>query len=92
LAVPSKDPELRRLQAQKAIHARWARASEQERKDNAARARQGQMERFEREVDPEGKLSPAERAFRADHAWKAHLLGMSLKAAQKRRAEKGDAE
>lgn len=41
--------------------------------------------RFEREVDPEGVLDPAERAKRAGHARRAYMLGLALKASQARR-------
>lgn len=43
------------------------------------------MERFEREVDPDGVLTPAERARRADHARKAHFARLSLASARSRR-------
>ena len=35
--------------------------------------RDGFYAKFEREVDPEGKLTPQERAKRAEHARKAHM-------------------
>jgi hypothetical protein len=37
--------------------------------------RHGLQAKFEREVDPEGKLSPQERAKRAEYARKAHMHG-----------------
>ena len=37
------------------------------------------MERFEREVDPGGVLSPQERAKRADHAMTAYMKRLALK-------------
>jgi hypothetical protein len=40
---------------------------------------------FERAVDPEGKLDPAERAKRAAHARKAHFALLALKSSQARR-------
>lgn len=49
---------------------------------NRARARF--LERFEREVDPEGVLSDAERARRAGHAKKAYFMRLALKSAQAR--------
>ncbi len=55
-------------------------------------ARQAFLDRFEREVDPDGKLSPAERARRAEHARKAYFTDLALKSvkarARKRRAKK----
>ncbi|MBL7487347.1 hypothetical protein I6A60_00435 [Frankia sp. AgB1.9] len=47
-------------------------------------ARRGLMAKFERQVDPEGKLSPQERARRAESALKAHMARMSAAAAKAR--------
>lgn len=63
-------------------HSRWAR--EHDRTAATAPAREGFMARFERQVDPDGKLPPAERAFRAEHAMRAHMQQLSLKRARKR--------
>lgn len=41
--------------------------------------------RFEHEVDPDGVLTPAERARRASHARKAYFARLALKSAQARR-------
>ncbi|MFE3080907.1 hypothetical protein [Nocardia tengchongensis] len=71
------------LQARIAAHASWAQT-----KDRAARtanARRALMNKFERAVDPDGLLSAEERAFRAEHARKAHYLRLSRKSAQARR-------
>lgn len=43
------------------------------------------MNKFERAVDPDGLLTPEERAFRAEHARKEHYLRLSRKSAQARR-------
>ncbi len=43
------------------------------------------LDRFEREVDPDGELTPAERTTRAEHARKAYFTRLSLKSAQARR-------
>jgi hypothetical protein len=82
--MPSNDPARRALAATIAAHDSWAKTS-----DRAARtapARAAALDRFEREVDPEGVLPPAERARRAEHARKAYFLRLSLKSAQSRRA------
>lgn len=50
--------------------------------------RQGLQAKFEREVDPEGKLSAQERAKRAEYARKAHMQRMALKSAKARRRRK----
>lgn len=51
------------------------------------------MERFEKQVDPDGELDPAERARRAEHARKSYFAGLALKSAQARRkgASRSDA-
>ena len=49
------------------------------------------VDRFEREVDPEGVLPPADRARRAEHARKAYFTRLALKSAQARRKNAGAA-
>jgi hypothetical protein len=48
-------------------------------------ARQALQRKFEREVDPEGKLPPAELAIRANHARRAYYARLALKSAKARR-------
>jgi len=48
-------------------------------------ARKAFLDRFEREVDPLGQLSPEERARRAGHARKAYFLQLALKSAKARK-------
>jgi hypothetical protein len=48
-------------------------------------ARDAFLARFEREVDPDGKLDPAERVRRAEHAKKAYFTRLALRSAQARR-------
>jgi hypothetical protein len=43
------------------------------------------LDRFERQVDPDGELPPAERARRAGHARKAYFTRLALRSAQARR-------
>jgi hypothetical protein len=56
-------------------HIRWSR--ENDRTAATAPARRGFLRKFELEVDPDGILSPQERAFRAEHAMKAHMARLS---------------
>jgi hypothetical protein len=66
-----------------AAHMSWANTP-----DPAARtapARQAFRDQFEREVDPEGVLNPADRARRAEHARKAYFIRLALLSAQARR-------
>ena len=47
-------------------------------------AREGFMRKFEREVDPDGVLEPAERLRRAELARKAYMTRLAYQSAQKR--------
>jgi hypothetical protein len=54
-------------------------------KAHTAPARKAFLGRFEREVDPNGLLSPGERQRRAELARKAYFSKLALKSAQSRR-------
>lgn len=69
-----------------AAHARWARCEDRSAATQAAR--DGMTRRFEREVDPEGRLAPDELARRVESARRAHYQRIALKSAQSRRAKK----
>lgn len=84
-------PEQRRLSATAAVHSSWANT-----KDRTARTAPGTkafMDRFERQVDPDGALSPVERAKRAESACKAYFAGLALKSslARAKRKKRPDA-
>jgi hypothetical protein len=77
----------RSLIARLAAHESWARTT-----DPSARtepARRALLDRFERQVDPDGVLSPEERARRAGHARKAYFARLALRSAQARRRASG---
>jgi hypothetical protein len=57
-----------------------------------APARRAFNDRFEKQVDPEGTLAPAERQRRAEAAKKAYFTGLALRSAQARRRPKSDAK
>jgi hypothetical protein len=76
----------RRLSARVAANERWSRLSTEERRAATARARAARMDRYEREVDPDGQLDPAERQILADNAMRAAMSRMALAAAKKRRS------
>ena len=82
--------EARHLASQIAAHESWAKTSN--RSARTAPARAAMMERFEREVDPDGSLAPAERVQRAEHKRKAYFLGLALKSAKVRAAKRVVAE
>lgn len=62
---------------------RWA--NEPDRVAATASARKTFLERFERQVDPDGTLNPAERAKRAEHARRAYFLRLAKLSAESRR-------
>lgn len=73
----------RSLRGQIAVHESWART--ENRSARTAPARKAALDRFERMVDPDGELTPEERARRAEHARKAHFKRLALKSAKARR-------
>ncbi|MBZ4561393.1 hypothetical protein GBO17_21330 [Mycobacterium avium subsp. hominissuis] len=77
----------RTQRAKIAAHTSWANT--ENRSARTANARRAANDRFEREVDPEGKLAPAERAKRAESLRKAYFARLALKSAQARRRRAG---
>jgi hypothetical protein len=75
-------PEERIQKARMMAHALHA---QRDARETTAKARKVFLDRFEREVDPDGVLSPQERAKRAKHARKAYMTRLALKSAQSRR-------
>jgi hypothetical protein len=80
-------PEQRRRRARIAAHVSWANTS-----DRAARTSSGTkafLDRFERQVDPEGLLPAKVRLTMAKHARIAYMLQLAEKsaAARRRRAQ-----
>jgi hypothetical protein len=86
MGAPEDNPKLRSLRARIGAYESWARTE-----DRAARTwpgRKAAIDRFEREVDPDGVLTPQERAKRAEWARKAHMQRLSLKSAAARQRRK----
>lgn len=79
-------PAERKLRAQIATHTAWANC--EDRTARTAPARQAFIDKFEREVDPEGKLPIEERARRAESARKAWYAKMAYRSAQSRKRNK----
>lgn len=73
----------RRLRSQIGAHESWART--ENRSAHTLPARIAAHHRFEKLVDPEGQLPPAQRAAMAENARKAHYRRMALKSALVRR-------
>jgi hypothetical protein len=65
-------------------HESWART--EDRSARTAPARAAFLARFEKLVDPDGRLDPNERQVRAEHARRAHMLRLAERSAQARRA------
>jgi hypothetical protein len=86
LATVPLTPGDRSLRARVASHVSWART--RDRTARTAPARAAFRDRFERQVDPDGTLDPAERRQRAGHARKAHMQALALKSAKARRTRK----
>jgi hypothetical protein len=63
-------------------HRSWALTPDRARR--TARARTAFLARFEHEVDPDGTLSPDERARRANSALRAHMLELAARSARSR--------
>lgn len=80
-------PAQRTLRARAAAHALHAQGGTSTKAATAAS--QG---RFERQVDPDGVLPPDERLRRADHARRAYMASLSLKASRARSAQQKVAE
>ena len=78
------------INKQIAAHISWAKTS-----DRRARTQPGRdkfLERFEREVDPDGTLPPAERRQRAEHAKKAYMLRLAKQSASARRTPRHNSQ
>jgi hypothetical protein len=81
--MPPLSPKQRRLRAQIAANTRW---SKEDPAANAARGQAGLQTSFEKQVDPDGTLTPAERTRRAEAARKAHMQRLALASARSRSA------
>lgn len=90
--MPSPDgrltPSERSLRSRMAAHASWANTADPTARTAAGRA--AFRDQFERQVDPEGVLPPAERQRRAEHARKAHYTRLALASAKSRRLKKAE--
>lgn len=71
---------LRARLAAYALHAKY------DARETTAAARAAFLDRFERDVDPDGVLSAPERQRRAQAARKAYFTRLALRSAQARRA------
>lgn len=79
-------PAERSLNARIAAHASWAATPD--RKARTAPARAAQLKRFERQVDPDGVMTPQARKAAAESARREHMLRMSKAAAAARKKKR----
>jgi len=77
-------PSQRTLRAQIAAHKSWSTTADRAARTSAAR--DAASLRFEREVDPENMLDPAERARRARSARSAYFRQLAFKSSRSRRS------
>ena len=80
----SMSPAERTLRARTAAHVSWAK-----RTDRSAPGRssvEARLLKFERQVDPDGLMAPAERRLRAESLLKAQMSDLARKSAKARRA------
>lgn len=78
-------PAARSIRARMAAHISWANTADPSAR--TAPARSEFLERFERQVDPEGVLPEDERIRRAEHARRAHMQRMAFLSAKARQAK-----
>jgi hypothetical protein len=76
----------RRLAAQQAAHTRWSQTPD--RAGALAPARRGLLDKFEKQVDPDGKLSAGDRQLLAESARKAFYASMARKSVAARKRNK----
>jgi hypothetical protein len=79
-------PEQRALYGRIGAHTRWAKTDD--RSAATAPARKAFADRWEKQVDPDGLLSPRDRAVRAQNAKKAYFLSLAAKSAKARARRK----
>jgi hypothetical protein len=80
-------PAQRQMRAQVASHASWAQTVD--RTARTAPARKAALDRFERQVDPEGLMDPATRAQMAESARRTYFRALAYKSSRARAARAG---
>ena len=82
--MAASNDEVRKTIASIGAHAAHAKHGSQA---MTQKARDAFNDKFATQVDPDGILPVAERARRAEHARKAYMQGLALKAVKARRAK-----
>lgn len=83
MAPSPSERSLRARMAAYTLHSRY------DSRELTAPARRAFLDRFERQVDPDGTLEPEERQRRADAARRAYFTGLALRSARARRERAG---
>ena len=81
--MPENSPEWRQQRSRLGSYESWART--EDRPARTAPARKALLDKFERQVDPDGKLAPAERTKRAEYLRKAYFTRLAMASAKVRR-------
>jgi hypothetical protein len=76
---PASERALRARMAAHLLHA------SRDSREVTAKAREAFLSRFERQVDPDGRLPEWERKRRAQHAMRAHMAGLALRSSKARK-------
>ena len=72
--------------SQRARVAAYAMHAQHDARETTRKARAAFIKSFEAKVDPDGALSPQERAKRAESARRAHYAALALKSSRRRSA------
>jgi hypothetical protein len=90
--VPAQRPERAASSpAERSLRARlaaYAMHAQHDSRQTSANGRVAFQARFEREVDPDGRLDPEERRRRAEHARSAYFARLALASVATRRARR----
>lgn len=85
----SMTPAQRVLRARTAVHTSWAHTpGPAARRARTANGTAAFLARFEREADPDGVMSPEDRARAAESLKQAYMARLSLKASQAKAAKR----
>lgn len=82
----AETPKQRSMRARAAAYTSWSRT--EDRSTRTAKGRKASMDRFDRQVDPHGTLTPQDRAKRADAARRAYYTELARKSSIERARRK----
>jgi hypothetical protein len=85
---PGNEPVSRAERSLRARLAAYALHAQQDPRETTASGRAAFLARFDREVDPEGRLEADERRRRAEQARRAYFARLSLAAVKARQAKR----